>query len=109
VVLVLTAIQLRDEYNPFWERTSEARETQVLAVTLHRRELTDDEFNRALELCEVGHAQARADAVSVVEESVKRNPARTDAAVVVLQRLTQSRYSLPRKASTRVLGKIAPP
>lgn len=98
-----TAFQFRDEYNPFWERTSEFREAQGLAVTLHKRPLTDPEFNQALELCEVGHVQARTDAVSVVEESVKRDPTRGDAALPVLQRVARTRHAKPRAAAERVL------
>ncbi|MFO0880686.1 MAG: hypothetical protein U0840_25350 [Gemmataceae bacterium] len=108
-VLGITAFQLRDQYNPFWERTQEFKEVQFLAVTLHKRVLTEDEFSRALELCEVGHVRARADAVSVVEESVKRDAKRIEAAVVVLKRVAQTKFALPKKEANRVLGKIAPP
>lgn len=104
--LAITAYQLRDEYNPFWESTAEFREAQGLAVTLQHRALTDQEFNRALELCEAGHVQARADAVSVVGESVKRDPARADAAVAVLRRLVRAKHSKPKAAAERVLRQI---
>src|SRR4051812_6759159 len=80
-----TAFRFRDEYNPFWERTAETHEAQALAVTNHARPLTDAEFGRALELCGHGHVQARADAVSVVEESVKRDPRRGEVALEVIR------------------------
>ena len=107
--LVVFVVGQWDEYNPFGERTPEFREAQALAVTLYARELTDAEFERALQLCEVGHVLARADAVSVVEQSVKRNPQRAAPAAQVMKRVARARNAKLREAAQRLLKRIEEP
>jgi hypothetical protein len=101
-----TAFHFRHEYNPLWERTPEAREARALAVMIQSRPLTDAEFGRALELCGMGHFQARADAVSVVEEAVKRDPKRGGIALEVIRRVAQARNARVRDAAERLLKRI---
>jgi hypothetical protein len=107
--LVVFVIAQWDEYNPFWERTPKFREVQALAVTLYARELTDAEFDRTLELCESGHVRARVDAVSVVEQSVKRNPQRAGPAAPVMKRVARARNAMLREAAERLLKRIEGP
>jgi hypothetical protein len=101
-----TASHFRDEYNPFWERTPEAREARALAVTTRSRPLTDAESGRALEPCGLGHVRARADAVPVVEESAKRDPKRGEIALEVIESVAQARDARVRAAAERLLGRI---
>ncbi len=77
-------------YNPLWDHTPEYREANALAATIHQRPLTDAEFARALALCDTGPMQARCAGVSLVAESVKKNPERAAQTIAVLARAAQS-------------------
>jgi hypothetical protein len=107
--LVLIAVRQWDEVNPFWERTPEFREVHALVPIIHARQLTDDEFARALQLCESGNVRVRVDAVSLVEESVKRNPARGEAAAQVMRRVVRARNAMLKDAAQRLLARIETP
>lgn len=85
----------------FWDRSPEYLEANRLAATLQQRPLTDDEFVRALALCEEGPAQARCAGVSLVEETVKENPQRAPRTIAVLRRAARSSDAeLARSAAT---------
>jgi hypothetical protein len=88
-------------HNPFFDRTPEYREANALAASIHQRSLTDEEFARALALCETGPMQARGAGVSLLEESVKKNPERAPQTIDVLTRVAQSSDAeLARYAAT---------
>lgn len=88
------------------EWTPEFREAHAMIPVLRSRTLTDEEFARALLLCESGNVQAWAAAVSIVEESVKMNPARGGPAGEVMKRVVRTRDPMTRDIASRLLERI---
>jgi len=95
--------------NPLFNARSEAAEARQLADVARTRSLTDDEFDRALDLLDAVTPAAQISAVTVLESEAVRSPDRRERVIAALEGVQRIGPAEVKEAAGIALGRLLPP
>lgn len=95
-------------YDPLFGARPDAVEARQLTAAAHSRPLTDDEFDRAVDLLDSVTPAAQISAVTILEGEAVRTSARRERVITALERVQRTGSPTVAQAAGIALGRLLP-